>query len=211
MKNPGMPGFFEEKHMAQKPTLQQLKDNVALAEQAVNAADAAALTAADAAVAANKASEEKPEDADLKLAAEDAVAASQKANTDLEKAKEELEQHKAILAKAEEKPSAAAAPKKDQKPLAPEAAEEAAAPVDPEDDPAYVPIFRDEEGERIPRNSLIRLVTTTGRNLRALDGTLVGPSPEAELKGPDVRKGDWYTAQYQAGLIQVDSVKKMRS
>lgn len=194
--------------MAKQPTLQQLKDNVALAEQAVNAADAAALTAADAAVAANKASEEKPEDADLKLAAEDAVAASQKANTDLEKAKEELEQHKAILAKAEEKPSAAAAPKKDQKPLEPEAA---AAPVDPEDDPAYVPIFRDEEGERIPRNSLIRLVTTTGRNLRALDGTLIGPSPEAELKGPDVRKGDWYTAQYQAGLIQVDSVKKMRS
>lgn len=203
-----MPGFFEEKNMAQKPTLQQLKDNVALAEQAVNAADAAALAAADAAVAANKASEEKAEDADLKLAAEDAVAASQKANTDLEKAKEELEQHKAILAKAEEKPSAAAAPKKDQKPLAPE---EAAAPVDPEDDPTYVPIFRDEEGERIPRNSLIRLVTTTGRNLRALDGTLISPSPEAELKGPDVRKGDWYTAQYQAGLIQVDSVKKMRS
>ena len=196
--------------MAQKPTLQQLKDNVALAEQAVNAADAAALTAADAAVAANKASEAKPEDADLKLAAEEAVAASQKANTDLEKAKEELAQHKDILSKAEdkEKPNTAAAPKKEQKALEPEAA---AAPVDPEDDPAYVPIFRDEEGERIPRNSLIRLVTTTGRNLRALDGTLIGPSPEAELKGPDVRKGDWYTAQYQAGLIQVDSVKKMRS
>lgn len=197
--------------MAQKPTLQQLKDNVALAEQAVNAADAAALTAADAAVAANKASEAKPEDADLKLAAEEAVAASQKANTDLEKAKEELAQHKDILSKAEdkEKPNTAAAPKKEQK--APETGAAAAAPVDPEDDPAYVPIFRDEEGERIPRNSLIRLVTTTGRNLRALDGTLISPSPEAELKGPDVRKGDWYTSQYQAGLIQVDSVKKMRS
>lgn len=196
--------------MAKQPTLQQLKDNVALAEQAVNAADAAALTAADAAVAANKASEAKPEDADLKLAAGEAVAASQKANTDLEKAKEELAQHKDILSKAEdkEKPNTAAAPKKEQKALEPEAA---AAPVDPEDDPAYVPIFRDEEGERIPRNSLIRLVTTTGRNLRSLDGTLIGPSPEAELKGPDVRKGDWYTAQYQAGLIQVDSVKKMRS
>ena len=193
--------------MAKQPTLEDLKQNVALAEQSVNQMDVAARTAADDAVAAAKAAEAKPDDAELKQKADDAVAASQKANSDLEKAKSELEQHRVLLAKAQEKDKPA--PKESPKPSEPEAEQKASS--DPEDDPKYVPIFRDEEGERIPRNSLIRLVTTTGRNLRALDGTLIGPSPEAELKGPDVRKGDWYTAQYEAGLIAVDSVKKMRS
>lgn len=84
------------------------------------------------------------------------------------------------------------------------------AAAEPQDDPAYVPVLLDENGDRIPRNSLIRLVTTTGRNLRALDGELITPEPVAELKGPDVRRGDWYTVQFEAGLIAVDSVKKLR-
>lgn len=87
-----------------------------------------------------------------------------------------------------------------------EAALEAAA----EDDKRYVPVFRDEDGERIERNRLLRLVTTTGQNLRSLDGVLITPEPTCELNGFDVRAGDWYTVQYAAGLIAVDSTKKAK-
>lgn len=186
-----------------KPTLDDLKQNVSLAKQAVEQADQDARQAASAAVTAAQALEKEPDNADLKAASDAAVEASQQANATLEGAKTQLEQHEQLLSAAQPKKAKS---DDEEKPAAAAAAE----PADPEDDPKYVPIFRDEEGERIPRNSLIRVVTTTTRNLRALDGTLITPEPTAELKGPDVRKGDWYTVQYQAGLIQVDSIKKMR-
>lgn len=110
-------------------------------------------------------------------------------------------------AKAAEEAAAAADPVKSS---AAEPKPEPEAAAEPQDDPAYVPVLLDENGDRIPRNSLIRLITTTGRNLRALDGELITPEPVAELKGPDVRRGDWYTVQFEAGLIAVDSVKKLR-
>lgn len=89
-------------------------------------------------------------------------------------------------------------------------AEPEAAAQEEEDDNLYVPVLHDEEGKRIPRNRLIRLVTTTGRNLRSLDGELITPEPTMVLKGPDVRKGDWYTVQFQAGLLAVDSTKLLK-
>lgn len=79
-----------------------------------------------------------------------------------------------------------------------------------EEDPTFVPVLVDESGERIARNSLIRVVTTTGLNLRSLDGELVTPDPVCEVKGPDIRKGDWWTTQFAAGLIAVDSTRKMK-
>lgn len=77
---------------------------------------------------------------------------------------------------------------------------------------AYVPVFLDEEGEQIPRNSILRVCTTekVAGNLRALDGTLITPEPVAELHGPDLRDGDWFTTQFRAGFLRVHSVKKIR-
>lgn len=76
----------------------------------------------------------------------------------------------------------------------------------------YVPVFRDEDGELIPRNSILRVATTekVNGNLRALDGTLITPEPVTDLHGPDIRDGDWFTTQYRAGFIRVDTVKKIR-
>lgn len=82
--------------------------------------------------------------------------------------------------------------------------------ADPEDDPRYVPIFRDEDGERIPRNSMLRVHTTFDGNLKALDGTLITSQPVTDLEGPSIRKGDWFTTQFAAGLIAVDGVKKIK-
>jgi hypothetical protein len=83
-------------------------------------------------------------------------------------------------------------------------------PADPEDDPRYVPIFRDEDGDRIPRNSMLRVHTTFDGNLKALDGTLITSQPVTDLEGPSIRKGDWFTVQFAAGLIAVDGVKKIK-
>lgn len=88
--------------------------------------------------------------------------------------------------------------------------EETAARLQAEEDAKFVPVFTDEDGEKIPRNSRIRVQTTTGRNLRALDGTLITPEPSIELNGPDIRKGDWYTVQFAAKLIEVVSTRKLK-
>lgn len=87
---------------------------------------------------------------------------------------------------------------------------EADARAQAEEDAQYVPIFVDEDGEKIPRKTILRLVTTTGQNLRSLDGALITPEPTCELNGFDVRRGDWYTVQFAAGLIKVDSTKKAK-
>lgn len=83
--------------------------------------------------------------------------------------------------------------------------------INEDDDSQYVPVFVDEDGERIPRNSIMRICTTGKNNLKSLDGLHITDEPVAELHGPNVKKGDWYTTQFLAGLIKVDSTKKLRS
>jgi flagellar biosynthesis GTPase FlhF len=173
---------------AAKPTLEDLR------AASKEAAEKAALLK----VEADKADATEEQKTAYTAADEAATAASQ-ALTDAEAADaaEALKIQEKAQAEAQAKLNAAAnAP-------APDA-------VDEEDDPKYVPIFRDEDGERIERNRVLRLVTTTGQNLRALDGSLITPDPTCELNGFDVRKGDWYTVQYAAGLILVDSTKKAK-
>lgn len=154
---------------------------------------------------------------DLRAKAEEAKAAAQAADASEEvKTAAANAEDAAVAAESVLKDAEAAAQRAADEAAAAEAAKAPAAPAAPtteaaeEDDPTVVPVFKDEDGEPIPRNSIIRLVTTTGRNLRALDGTLIEPEPTCELKGPDVKRGDWYTVQFEAGLIAVDSIKKLR-
>lgn len=83
--------------------------------------------------------------------------------------------------------------------------------VNEDESAQYVPVFLDEDGEKIARNSILRICTTGDFNLRSLDGLHITSEPTAELHGPNVKDGDWYTAQFKAGLLRVDSVKKLRS
>lgn len=73
-----------------------------------------------------------------------------------------------------------------------------------------VPVLVDEDGDQIPVNSLIRLATVTGRNLRSPDGLMITGAGTSEVNGFDIREGDWYTVQFAAGLLRVDSYKKIR-
>lgn len=73
-----------------------------------------------------------------------------------------------------------------------------------------VPVLTDEDGDPIPVNSLIRLATVTGRNLRSPDGLMITGAGTSEVNGFDIREGDWYTVQFAAGLLRVDSYKKIR-
>lgn len=73
-----------------------------------------------------------------------------------------------------------------------------------------VPVLVDEDGDPIPVNSLIRLATVTGRNLRSPDGLMITGAGTSEVNGFDIREGDWYTVQFAAGLLRVDSYKKIR-
>ena len=74
----------------------------------------------------------------------------------------------------------------------------------------YVPVLADEDGDPIPVNSLIRLATVNGRNLRSPDGLMITGAGTSEVNGFDIREGDWYTVQFAAGLLRVDSYKKIR-
>lgn len=160
-------------------------------EDLKKAAEAARLEATAAREAANK------DDAtdEVKAAALAAEEAAGKAEAELQAAEEAAAENQRKL---DEQAAAAAA------------AEAQAKATAEDDDQRYVPVFLDEDGERIPRNRVLRLVTTTNQNLRSLDGALITPEPTCELNGFDVRKGDWYTVQYQAGLIVVDSTKKAK-
>lgn len=73
-----------------------------------------------------------------------------------------------------------------------------------------VPVLVDEDGDQIPVNSLIRLATVNGRNLRSPDGLMITGAGTSEVNGFDIREGDWYTVQFAAGLLRVDSYKKIR-
>ena len=73
-----------------------------------------------------------------------------------------------------------------------------------------VPVLADEDGDPIPVNSLIRLATVNGRNLRSPDGLMITGAGTSEVNGFDIREGDWYTVQFAAGLLRVDSYKKIR-
>lgn len=73
-----------------------------------------------------------------------------------------------------------------------------------------VPVLVDEDGDHIPVNSLIRLATVNGRNLRSPDGLMITGAGTSEVNGFDIREGDWYTVQFAAGLLRVDSYKKIR-
>jgi len=73
-----------------------------------------------------------------------------------------------------------------------------------------VPVLTDEDGDLIPVNSLIRLATVNGRNLRSPDGLMITGAGTSEVNGFDIREGDWYTVQFAAGLLRVDSYKKIR-
>lgn len=182
---------------AAEPTLEELK---AAAEEARQKASEAAVKAGQPDATA--------EDKDAVKPLEEAAQAAEKARDDAQAAADAAAAAEAQRKATEQSAAAQDALDKPKETATVEVA--AAAPADPEDDPQYVPILRDEDGERIPRNSLIRLVTTTGLNLRSLDGELITPDPQMELKGPDVRRGDWYTVQFAAGLIAVDSVKKLK-
>ena len=75
---------------------------------------------------------------------------------------------------------------------------------------AVVPVFTDEDGAAIPLMSTLRLQTTGNFALTSNDGTRITQHGLADLHGPDVREGDWYTSQFKAGLIMVESVKKLK-
>ena len=72
----------------------------------------------------------------------------------------------------------------------------------------FVPAFT-EEGEPIPRNSVIRIRTLSG-SLMDPSGNRITENSGVELLGPDIVQGDWYTVQFEAGLLVVDSVKKLK-
>ena len=67
------------------------------------------------------------------------------------------------------------------------------------------------DGEPIPVNSEIRLLTAgNGMCLTDNDGNRVTDSSPVKLNGGDVRDGDWYTTQFKAGLLVVDSIRALK-
>ena len=163
--------------------------------------------------AASKLEAEKPDATDeVKAQAktdDEAAAAASAALTEAEAAEAAAKDQQQNTAQANAQAQldeAAAAAGQAQSPTEAEAAARAQA----EEDAQFVPIFVDEDGEKIPRKTILRLVSTTGQNLRSLDGALITPEPTCELNGFDVRRGDWYTVQFAAGLIKVDSTKKAK-
>lgn len=87
--------------------------------------------------------------------------------------------------------------------------DEAAAEKAAAEEAKYVPVLTDG-GDRIPVNSTVRVKTTFNGNLRSLEGVLITPAGGADVHGPDVKDGDWITTQFKAGLIEVDSIKKIK-
>ena len=114
------------------------------------------------------------------------------------------EQAAALVAAAEAVVAAQAAVDKET-PAAPAAGNKPAVAKE-----AVVPVFTDEDGAAIPLMSTLRLQTTGNFALTSNDGTRITQHGLADLHGPDVREGDWYTSQFKAGLIMVESVKKLK-
>lgn len=173
----------------EKTELEKLQEAAKKARDESNAA-------AEKASAGNASKASKDAAADLAkkaIEAEDAVKAEEA------RLAQEAEQQKQI-----DEAAALAATKTGETPTPPKVTNE-------DDDAQFVPVFVDEDGERIPRNSIMRICTTGKGNLRSLDGLHITDEPVAELHGPNVKKGDWYTTQFLAGLIKVDSTKKLRS
>lgn len=118
------------------------------------------------------------------------------------------EQAAALVAAAEAVVAAQAAVDKET-PAAPAAGNKPAAKAAVAKE-AVVPVFTDEDGAAIPLMSTLRLQTTGNFALTSNDGTRITQHGLADLHGPDVREGDWYTSQFKAGLIMVESVKKLK-
>lgn len=175
--------------MSNKP-----KADIATLQTALDEATAAANTA--------QAEAERTGAAADKTTAEKAKEKAAKAQTALDEAKQEESQAAAARAAAEQDAAAAARPT--------QSAEEKAAEKAARDEAKLVPVFLDEDGKRIPRNSLLRVQTTGPHNLQALDGTVITPQPTVELNGPDLRAGDWYTCQFEEGLIEVVSTRAIK-
>jgi len=120
------------------------------------------------------------------------------------------EQAAALVTAAEAVVAAQAALDKEAPPAAPSANKPAAAAKAASKAEAVVPVFTDEDGAAIPLMSTLRLQTTGNFALTSNDGTRITQHGLADLHGPDVREGDWYTSQFKAGLIMVESVKKLK-
>lgn len=180
---------------AAAPTLDELREASRLAAEkaAASKLEAEKPDATDEVKAQANTDEEAAAAASAALAEAEAAAKDQQQNTAQANAQAQLDEAAATAGQAQSPTEA-----------------EAAARAQAEEDAQFVPIFVDEDGEKIPRKTILRLVTTTGQNLRSLDGALITPEPTCELNGFDVRRGDWYTVQFAAGLIKVDSTKKAK-
>ena len=74
---------------------------------------------------------------------------------------------------------------------------------------AFVPVFKDEDGDAIAINSILRVVTKDGALIDPNGVRITSHSP-VEILGADVKEGDWYCVQFEAGLIVVDAYKKLK-
>ena len=74
---------------------------------------------------------------------------------------------------------------------------------------AFVPVFKDEDGDAIAINSILRVVTKEGALIDPNGVRITSHSP-VEILGADVKEGDWYCVQYEAGLLAVQNTKLLK-
>ncbi len=74
---------------------------------------------------------------------------------------------------------------------------------------AFVPVFKDEDGDAIAINSILRVVTKDGALIDPNGVRITSHSP-VEILGADVKEGDWYCVQYEAGLLAVQNTKLLK-
>ena len=74
---------------------------------------------------------------------------------------------------------------------------------------AFVPVFKDEDGDAIAINSSLRVVTKDGALIDPNGVRITSHSP-VEILGADVKEGDWYCVQYEAGLLAVQNTKLLK-
>ena len=74
---------------------------------------------------------------------------------------------------------------------------------------AFVPVFKDEDGDAIAINSILRVVTKDGALIDP-DGVRITSHSPVEILGADVKEGDWYCVQYEAGLLAVQNTKLLK-
>ena len=74
---------------------------------------------------------------------------------------------------------------------------------------AFVPVFKDEDGDAIAINSILRVVTKEGALIDPNGVRITSHSP-VEILGVDVKEGDWYCVQYEAGLLAVQNTKLLK-